>query len=348
MKPFPAQGGLVGVLLLNLGGPNTLRDVEPFLFNLFSDPDIVPLPPRLSFLNDPIARVVACVRGPQSREKYAVAFERWDAMRPIGFPSGPPQLATSQAQGKAIVAALQERGIRAKSYVATRYWTPSTSDALADVMSDGVDRLVILPLYPHYSEGLTGSSLREVERVMHLDPSFKDLPTTIVPTWYDRKECVQTLARQIASVCDTHEDSNEPHILFTAHSVPKRYIAMGDPYQTQVERHVSLLMKRMREMGYSNDQTLAYQSKIGPIEWLAPCTDDVIRHLATHGVRSLVVVPVSFVSEHVETLEEIDCEYKEVATASGITSWSRVPALGLEPAFVEDLANAIVNVFLDS
>ena len=151
----------------------------------------------------------------------------------------------------------------------------------------------------------------------------------------------------IAAKCDESkaDGASAPHIFFTAHGLPTNYVeTLGDPYQKQTEATVTFVTNRLRSLGYTNDHTLAYQSRVGPVEWLRPYTDDTIRRLAAEGVTELVVVPISFVSEHIETLEEIDCEYRELAEESGITEWQRVPALGVDGEFIDDLAQAVVEV----
>jgi ferrochelatase len=348
---------VTGILLLNLGGPETLEDVEEFLFNLFSDPEIITLPTFLEWANKPLAWVIARSRAPQSREGYAESFDRWrdfpgsDAIREVR--SGAPQLATTQAQGAAIEAALAARGVESKAYIAMRYWSPYTSDALAAIKADGISRLVVLPLYPQFSISTSGSSLRALEREFYADEALREgVRTVVIPAWYNREGYIDALTKLIAAKCDaisggdrSKEGVDAPHVFFSAHGLPKKYISgLGDPYQKQTEATVSFVMSRLRLLGYRNDHSLAYQSKVGPIEWLEPATDQTIRDLAASGVKSLVVVPISFVSEHIETLEEIDMEYRELAEEAGITNWERVPALSLEPSFIEDLADAVVEV----
>jgi len=235
--------------------------------------------------------------------------------------------------------------VTAKTYVAMRYWYPFTEDALAAVKADGIERIVVLPLYPQYSISTSGSSLRLLEREFYADQALRSVRNVVIPAWYNREGYVAALARLIAEKCDMSDNPSAPHVFFSAHGLPKKYIeTLGDPYKLQTEATVAFVMQRLRQLGYKNNHTLAYQSKVGPVEWLKPYTDDTIRELAANGVDSLVVVPVSFVSEHIETLEEIDEEYYEVAKEAGITSWERVPALGLEPDFIDDLADAVLEV----
>jgi ferrochelatase len=329
----------VGVLLLNLGGPDKLDDVEPFLYNLFSDPDILNLPGPLALFQEPLASLISKTRAPKSREGYAS----------IG--GGSPQLPTTRAQASAIEAALARRGIAAKCYVGMRYWKPFTADALEQMRADGVTSLVVLPLYPQFSVSTSGSSLRELERVVSASASAPGagaapaLSYETIRQWYDRPGYIRAQAKLIAEQCDAFTaDKTRPHIFFSAHGVPERYVTdLNDPYQEQMERTIELVMERLRELGYTNEHTLAYQSRVGPIKWLQPYTDVAIRDIAARGVRELVVVPIAFVSEHIETLEEIDTEYREVAEEAGISWWARVPALGLDADFIDDLAAAVAE-----
>jgi len=322
----------IGVLLLNLGGPDSLDDVEPFLYNLFSDPEIITLPSFLAWMNGPVAWVIAKGRAPSSKEGY----------ESIGGSS--PQLATTLKQGKAIEAALAKRGFAASSYVAMRYWHPFTSEALDAIKRDGVQKLVVLPLYPQFSISTSGSSLRILEQEYYVDQALRQIKNVVIPAWYNREGYIKSLARLVAEKCDKFEDPSTPFIFFSAHGLPVKYIeSLGDPYKAQSEASVRFTMARLRALGYTNNYTLAYQSRVGPVEWLRPYTDDVIRQLGSEGVTDMVVVPVSFVSEHIETLEEIDMEYRELAEECGITHWERVPALGLEQDFIDDLASAVIE-----
>ena len=184
--PPPAADDTVGLLLLNLGGPETLDDVEEFLFNLFADPEIITLPSFLSWMNKPLAWLIARGRAPQSREGYEVSFRKWEEYKasgsplaPASLPAGAPQLATTKAQGEAIVASLNRRGIAAKSYIAMRYWTPYTSEALEALKRDAITKIVVLPLYPQFSIGLSGSSLRELEREFYADQTLRQVSKSV-------------------------------------------------------------------------------------------------------------------------------------------------------------------------
>jgi len=200
----------------------------------------------------------------------------------------------------------------------------------------------VLPLYPQFSISTSGSSLRLLEREYYQDQALRQLKNVVIPAWYNRQGYIHAMARLVAQRCDLFPEPSAPHIFFSAHGLPIKYVTqLGDPYQAQTEATVRFVMTRLRALGYRNNFTLAYQSRVGPVQWLQPYTDDRIRELAGEGVDSLVVVPVSFVSEHIETLEEIDVEYRELALECGIRGWERVPALGLDHDFIDDLAGAV-------
>lgn len=323
----------VGVLLLNLGGPETLDDVQPFLYNLFADPDIIRLPQALQFLQGALASILSASRAPKSREAY----------KSIG--GGSPLRRITDDQASALQGALDARGVQAKTYVGMRYWKPFTEDAIADIKRDGVNRLVVLPLYPQFSISTSGSSLRLLEQYFSEDEQLARVRHTVIPSWYQRPGYVKAMAQLISQTLnDKFDDSKEPIIFFSAHGVPVSYVEdAGDPYKAEMEECVQLIVDELRQMGVSNEHVLAYQSRVGPVEWLKPYTDDTIRQLGRDGTKAMCAVPISFVSEHIETLEEIDMEYRELAEENGIEKWGRVPALDTDPLFIDDLAEAVIE-----
>ncbi|KAH9290625.1 hypothetical protein KI387_034742, partial [Taxus chinensis] len=322
----------VGVLLLNLGGPETLQDVQPFLFNLFSDPDIIRLPRIFQFLQRPLAKFISVFRAPKSREGYAA----------IG--GGSPLLKMTNEQADALRVALEGKKVAAKVYVGMRYWYPFTEEAMEQIKRDGITKLVVLPLYPQFSISTSGSSIRLLQSIFREDDYLVRLQHVIISSWYERKGYIKVMANLIEKELQCFACPEKVMIFFSAHGVPVTYVEKaGDPYKIQMEECVDLIMKELNERGIYNEYTLAYQSRVGPVEWLKPYTDKTIVQLGQKGVKSLLAVPISFVSEHIETLEEIDMEYKELALESGIENWGRVPALGAEPAFILDLADAVIE-----
>ncbi len=320
----------VGVLLLNLGGPERIEDVGPFLYNLFADPEIIRLPTPL--LQKPLAWLISTLRSGKSKAAY----------RTIG--GGSPLRRITEHQARALQSTLRERGVEATTYVAMRYWHPFTESAVADIKADGIEEVVVLPLYPQFSISTSGSSFRELKRLRQSDPAFERLPLRCIRSWYDHPGYIAAMAGLIGGQIRAASDPALAHIFFSAHGVPKSYVEeAGDPYQSEIEACVTLILQRLqRDLGHANPHTLAYQSRVGPVEWLKPYTDDALRQLGSDGVQDLVVVPISFVSEHIETLEEIDIEYREIAEESGIHHFLRVPALDTDATFITGLADLVV------
>jgi len=321
----------VGVLLLNLGGPERIEDVGPFLYNLFADPEIIRLPTPL--LQKPLAWLISTLRSGKSKAAY----------RSIG--GGSPLRRITEHQARDLQSTLRERGVEATAYVAMRYWHPFTESAVADIKADGIDEVVVLPLYPQFSISTSGSSFRELKRLRQADPAFNRLPLRCIRSWYDHPGYIAAMAGLISGQIRAASDPARAHIFFSAHGVPKSYVEeAGDPYQREIEACVALILQRLhQDLGYANPHTLAYQSRVGPVEWLKPYTEDALRQLGSDGVQDLVVVPISFVSEHIETLEEIDLEYREIAEESGIHHFLRVPALDTDPTFITSLADLVVQ-----
>lgn len=319
--------GRVGVLLLNLGGPERPEDVRPFLFNLFSDPEIIRLP--VPWLQRPLAWLISTSRAKKSQENY----------KQIG--GGSPLRRITEEQAQALKVQLQQQGQDAAIYIGMRYWHPFTEEAIARIKRDRIEELVILPLYPQYSISTSGSSFRLLEQIWDKDPELESIDYTVIPSWYERPGYLNAMAQLIAQQLDQFPNPDQVHVFFSAHGVPISYVEeAGDPYQREIEEGTQLIMQTLNR---PNAYTLAYQSRVGPVEWLKPYTDDALKELAEQGVKDIVVVPISFVSEHIETLQEIDIEYREVAEEAGIENFHRVPALNTNPIFIKDLADLVVD-----
>ena len=319
--------GRVGVLLLNLGGPDKIEDVRPFLYNLFSDPEIIRLPAKA--LQKPLAWLISTLRAKKSQANY------------LEIGGGSPLRRITEDQGKALAKRLQELGQDAKIYVGMRYWHPFTEEAIAELKRDNIEKLVILPLYPQFSISTSGSSFRILEEMWAKDPQLKKIEYTLIPSWYDNQGYLNAMADLIAKELDKFEQPEKARVFFSAHGVPVSYVEeAGDPYKKEIEECASLIMETL---GRKNEYTLAYQSKVGPVEWLQPYTEDALKTLANKGVNDLAVVPISFVSEHIETLQEIDIEYRELAEEAGIENFFRVPALNTHPAFIDSLADLVIE-----
>ncbi|OAY66814.1 Ferrochelatase-1, chloroplastic [Ananas comosus] len=223
-----------------------------------------------------------------------------------------------------------------------RYWHPFTEEALDQIKKDNITKLVVLPLYPQFSISTSGSSIRVLQNVFREDHYFSTLPVSIIEFWYQRNGYINSMADLIQKELSSFSNPEEVMIFFSAHGVPLSYVEdAGDPYRDQMEECIILIMDELKSRGISNNHTLAYQSRVGPVQWLKPYTDEVIVELGQKGVKSLLAVPLC--ERAYETLEEIDMEYKHLALQSGIENWGRVPALGCTSSFISDLADAIIE-----
>jgi len=308
----------IAVLLLQMGGPDSLNAVEPFLLNLFSDREIIRLGP--SFLQPVLARWLARRRAP----KVEVQYERIGGRSPIR------ELTEAQAR------ALEEKlGEGFRCFTAMRYWRPSTIESMAAVRKEGISRIVALPLYPHYSLATTGSSINEVRRV--LAQSGADFSVSFIEDFHDHPRYISALVGTIAEGLAAFPAGEVVEILFSAHSLPVSFIQKGDPYLSQVQETVRLVMGHFHGTGHR----LAFQSKAGPVKWLEPSTEEAIAGIAAEGCRNLLVVPVSFVCDHIETLYEIDITYAALAQEAGIVNFRRTHSLNTSPMFIECLADLV-------
>ena len=310
----------VAIVLMNLGGPDSLEAVEPFLFNLFSDPAIIRVP---SFLRLPLARVIARRRAPTAREIY----------RQLGGRS--PLLANTEAQARALEAAL---GPGHRCFVAMRYWHPMSAQTASEVAEWGAEEIVCLPLYPQFSTTTTASSLaawRTAAAQLGLDQ-----PSRMVCCYPREPGLIEAIAGLVLPALDAAAQSGTaPRLLLTAHGLPKRIVRAGDPYPDQVEQTAAAVAAALSRPEL--DWRVCYQSRVGPLEWIGPASDAEIARAGKDRVP-IVVAPISFVSEHSETLVELDIDYRHVAEASGVLSYYRVATVGVEPAFIGALA-ALVN-----
>ena len=316
---------------MNLGGPERIKDVGPFLYNLFSDPEIIRLP--IPFFQKPLAWLISTLRSTKSQQAY------------LSIGGGSPLRRITEQQARELQSKLREKGFDATTYIAMRYWHPFTESAIADIKADGINQVVVLPLYPHFSISTSGSSFRELKKLRDDDEVFKSISIRCIRSWFNHpgylKSMVELISEQIAE-CDSPCDA---HVFFTAHGVPKSYVdEAGDPYKEQIEECASLIVKELeKELKFKNPYTLSYQSRVGPEEWLKPYTEDVLQELGELKIKDLVVVPISFVGEHIETLQEIDIEYKEIALKSGIENFRRVKALNTYPTFIEGLSELVIS-----
>lgn len=321
------EGGR-GVLLLNLGGPETLDDVRPFLYNLFSDPDIIHI------RNGPLRKMLAWTIATTRQTKSRALYRRIGGGSPLGRITG--------GQAAALESALAASGTPARVYVGMRCWKPSIDEAVGRIRSDGIRRLLLLPLFPQYSGTTTGSCFRHFRELDARNALSADMEISYVNEWFGEPLYLEAMAELIRAGLGRFPAGARDgvHLLYSAHSLPARYVREGDPYLDQTRECVDLINRRL---GTGNSSTLAFQSKVGPVEWLGPDTRDVLGDLARQGVRRVLAVPVSFVSDHIETLEEIDIEYRELAAGLGIAEFHRADAPNLHPRFIEALAAVVLR-----
>jgi ferrochelatase len=319
---MPATAPLTGVVLLNMGGPDSLSAVRPFLARLFSDRDLIRLP--AAFLLQPVfAWLVSGLRARKVRKYY----------EEIG--GGSPIARLTGLQRAALETALREAGGNFRVYVGMRYWYPLAKHAVLEMKDDGVERAIALPLYPQYFAATTGSSLKDLKAWMRWAGAA--FPLREIRSWADHPAYIAALSEKIAGTL-RGTDPAGAHLLFSAHGVPKSFIDAGDPYQEEIGRTVAAVMRGFPGIPHS----IAYQSRAGRAQWLAPDSVAEVRRLGREGIRTLVVVPVSFVSDHVETLHELDIRLKATAERAGIATFLRVPALNDSPAFIRALKEIVL------
>jgi len=320
---MPASAPLTGIVLLNMGGPDTLSAIRPFLARLFSDRELIRLP--LAPLTQPMfAWIVSGVRA-RKVQKY---YEEIGGGSPINMLTG--------KQRDALEGALRETGGNFRVYVGMRYWHPLAKHAVLEMKDDGVARGIALPLYPQYCAATTGSSLSDLRRWMRW--AGADFPMVEVKSWPDDAGYIAALCGQIEETLQGRS-AEGTHLLFSAHGVPKSFIDGGDPYQAETEKTVAAVMERFSGTPHS----ISYQSRMGRTEWLKPDTVEEVIRLGREGAQRLVVVPVSFVSDHIETLHELDIRLRETAREAGISEFLRVPALNDSPAFIRALRDIVVS-----
>lgn len=315
--------GRKGILLLNLGGPDSLGSVRPFLYNLFSDRDIIKLGP--SFLQKPIAWIIAARRFRKTQAAYSL----------IGGGSPIKRITVQQAES---LQQKLEHIADVEVFIGMRYWHPFIEDVLVEMKQKGIDSFLALSLYPQYSIATTGSAYAEVRRNLgkfSMECFFAD-------PWYDHPKYIEALADSIRK--EASQESGPVHLLYSAHSLPKSFVDGGDPYVDHIKRTVELVNSTLKDSGLHIISHLSYQSRSGPVQWLEPATDDMIRKLGAEGVSDLLVVPISFVSDHIETLYEIDMLYRDLANEHGIML-RRVESLNTNPLFIEALNDVVLKSF---
>ncbi len=317
----------LGIVLFNLGGPDGPEAVEPFLRNLFSDPAIISLP---GILRIPLARFIARRRAPVAREIYAQ----------IGGRS--PILEETQAQARALEAALNRPGLDVKAVVAMRCWHPFSDEAAGALKRFAAEHIVLLPLYPQYSTTTSASSFKDWDRAA--GRAGLTSPTTRICCYPANMGFIAAAAGRVRAAMANPLPGVSYRLLFSAHGLPKRIIEHGDPYQWQVEKTARALVDAL---GITNlDWSVCYQSRVGPLKWLEPSTDTEIRR-AGQDAKGVIVAPIAFVSEHSETLVELDIEYGKLAREAGVPDYRRAATVGADPAFIDGLSGLVKKALGD-
>ena len=312
----------LGVVLFQLGGPDSLESIEPFLYNLFCDPDIIDFP-FARIARQPLAKLISSTRARHVRQHYAE----------IGGRS--PILEHTTRQAAALEAVLRAE-CDARVIVAMRYWHPFTEEAIRLLERHRPDEVVLLPRYPQYSKTTTGSSLNEWRR--KFQPNGWAPRVRAIEEFHQDGAYLDAVVDAVNGTLAGCEDLADTDFVFSAHSLPVAVVEKGDPYQRQIERTAELVWQRG---GWPGRKHLCYQSKVGASKWLRPSMHETIERLAAEGRKRVVVVPISFVSDHVETLHEIDIEHREQARGLGIEEFRMVPGLNDSPGFIAALAGLV-------
>ncbi len=316
----------IGVILLNLGGPDSLDAVEPFLYKLFSDRSIIRLGPW--FLQKAIARFIAKKRAPHTRELYKL----------IG--GGTPLLTITSQQASGLEKLLQEEAGEETSFhvtTAMRYSSPTAAEAVASLVEKNVDSIIALPLYPHYSRATSGSSLEDLKKAVKAHAPC--LPLAEIHGWATQKSYVRCFAEHILEGIHSFDNATEKNlaVVYSAHSLPTSFIKQGDPYLDHLRKSIEEIETITKHTGY-----LCFQSRSGPVKWLSPSTGEMIDELAEKGYQNMLMVPISFVSDHLETLYEIDILYRGKAEKKGITCRS-CKSLNTSPLFLRALQELVLE-----
>tara|TARA_Y100001970_G_scaffold273495_1_gene371794 strand:+ start:596 stop:1612 length:1017 start_codon:yes stop_codon:yes gene_type:complete len=309
------------VVLFNLGGPDKLESVEPFLFNLFNDPAIISIP---SFIRYPLAKLISKRRAPIAKDIY----------REIGNKS--PILELTQKQAQSLENSLVKKGDY-KCFVVMRCWHPRAREVINKVKEYDPQEIILLPLYPQYSASTSGSSINEWNDLCKKENYL--IKTKTICCYPTQENFIMSHVNLIKKTLNTIENKNFK-LLFSAHGLPENKIKKGDPYQWQVEKTVETIMSKL--INENLDFLITYQSRVGPLKWIGPSTDEMIIKYSKEK-KGIVIVPVAFVSEHSETLVELDIEYKKLAEKNGCVFYKRIPALGIEENFVKGLTDLVLQ-----
>ncbi|MDC0616246.1 ferrochelatase [Candidatus Pelagibacter sp.] len=310
------------IILFNLGGPDKLENVEPFLFNLFNDPAILNLP---TFLRYPLAKLISNRRAPVAKKIYAE----------LGGSSPILKLTKKQSDALEIKLNQTQEEDEYKCFIVMRCWNPRAKDVIKDVQLYGPNEVVLMPLYPQYSAATSGSSIKEWKDVCRKNNYH--VKTSTICCYPTDQNFITAHTKEIIKKI---KDLKNFKLIFSAHGLPEKNIKKGDPYQWQVEQSVKKIVENLNDENL--DWILSYQSRVGPLKWIGPSTETIIIENSKIG-KHIVLVPIAFVSEHSETLVELDIEYKEIADANGCKNYTRVPALGINEDFIKAMSELIIK-----
>ncbi len=317
----------IAVVLFQLGGPDSLETIEPFLYNLFCDPDIIDFPG--AFLGRKLlAKLISKSRSKAVGRHY----------KEIGGKS--PILDLTNRQASALEASLRNKGLDATVFVAMRYWHPSTEEVVRKIKMDGYEHIMLLPLYPQFSKATTYSSMNEWNRQAGR-LGLRDTSTQLICCYPNHPEMIEAFVENINAAYRRFGDvpEEEVDLLFSAHGVPVDFINKGDPYQLQIDETVRCIVERGK---WGSPHILCYQSKVGPQEWLGPSLLDTIEHLAKQGRKRVLIAPIAFLTEHIETLHEINIEAREHALHLGLEQLEMMPALNDHAKFIACLTDLVL------
>ena len=323
----------IAVVLFQLGGPDSLEAVEPFLYNLFLDPDIIDFPGAF------LARKLLAGRIASSRSKpIGKHYAEIGGKSPINELTG--------LQAKALETSLRSKGVNANILVAMRYWHPFTDEVIEELKREPFDEIILLPLYPHYSKATTFSSMNEWRRQCKRS-GYSGIPTRLICCYPNHPHYINALVDNINQTLKrfTGIDPADIDLVFSAHGVPLDFIRKGDPYKLQIEETVAQVLRRG---GWSSPSITCYQSKVGPSRWLEPSLTNVIHSLGGAGRKNLLVIPVAFVTEHIETLHEINIEAREEAEQCGVSRFEMMPALNDHPEYIACLTDLVIGTLNSS
>lgn len=311
------------IILFNLGGPDSIENVKPFLYNLFSDKWIIRIPFGIRHF---FAFMISSLRAKSAAENYKL----------MGSKS--PLLEETIKQKEALEIILKSRNFgNFKIFISMRYWHPRASEVICEVKDYNPDQVILLPLYPQFSSSTTLSSFEEFEALYK--KAKINVPLKKIGCYFDQQDFINSHIKLIKQELKNFTDKENVRILFSAHSIPKKFVTQGDPYEWQINKTLQAILKDEEISKYDN--LLCYQSKVGPIEWLSPSTEHEIEKAAKDKIN-LVIVPIAFISEHIETLVELDIEYKDIADKYGI-KYIRIPALSIDENFIKGLADMVTK-----